>query len=406
MPGESWRKNFYTIFFAQLIVFLGFHISNGFMPLYVQKLGNFDSREAAFWAGIATGVSGIASFFMAPLWGVIADRWGRNPMLLRTTLGGAVVLALTGLAPNIYWLVALRFAYGAFAGNIAAAAALIAVTTPREKLSFVMGLLSVAHFVGGSALGPLVGGTLADAVGYENTFFITAGLLVVGGLVVLFFAREKFEPPQHIQGVGEQMSRIVKLAGSRKMLPLLMVEVALHASNNMISPTVPLIIGQLSPENAATKAGLTVGLIGLTASASAWLAGRLGESVSLRRLLVISCLLGAALQLPPIWATGVTQFVLFVAMTGLPKGGLLTSVTSLVGVSVSTAEQGVAYGIDQSARAIGSGLGPFIGGGLARWLGLRPIFGVSGGLLLVSGLLVSRLLPETTDKTGTSKKEP
>ena len=85
-------------------------------------------------------------FLSAPLWGIIADRWGRKLMVLRAMFGAAVVLALTGLAPNIYYVIALRFAQGLFSGTVAAASALVAASIPNNKMPFAMGLLMVAVF--------------------------------------------------------------------------------------------------------------------------------------------------------------------------------------------------------------------------------------------------------------------
>src|SRR3972149_3344332 len=102
MALESWKRNLYAIFVAELVVLTGFSFANPFMPLFIQELGNFTNEQAAFWGGIASGASGIAMFFSAPLWGIIADRWGRKPMVLRAIFGGSAVLALMSLSPNIY----------------------------------------------------------------------------------------------------------------------------------------------------------------------------------------------------------------------------------------------------------------------------------------------------------------
>lgn len=128
MVSESWQKNLYVIAIAEFVVIMGFSFVTPFMPLFIQELGNFTSKEAAFWAGIATGSSGIAMFLSAPVWGIVADRWGRKPMLLRAQFGSSIVLALAGLSPNVYCLTGLRFAQGLLSGTVAAASALVAAS--------------------------------------------------------------------------------------------------------------------------------------------------------------------------------------------------------------------------------------------------------------------------------------
>ena len=200
---ESWRKNLYAIAIAEFVVLMGFSFVNPFMPLFIQELGNFTSQEAAFWAGIAIGSGGIAMFLSAPVWGIVADRWGRKPMVLRSQFGSAIVLALAGLSPNVYYFIGLRFTQGLLSGTVAAASALVSAMTPRDKIPFAMGLLMVAVY-GGTTLGPLLGGLLADVVGFRTTFFITGALLFLGGLIVLLFVKETFERPAEgqVHGTG------------------------------------------------------------------------------------------------------------------------------------------------------------------------------------------------------------
>ena len=390
MTSESWQRNLYAIFAAEFIVIMGFSFVNPFMPLFIQELGAFTNQQAAFWAGIATSASGIAMFFSAPIWGIVADRWGRKPMVLRAMFGAGTVLALMGLASNIYLVIALRFVQGLFSGTVAAASALVAASTPRNKMPFAMGLLMVAVFTGQS-FGPLAGGFIADSLGYKAAFFITGGLLFSGGFIVLLFVKEKFERPA--KGQSASLSSLLRLAKSREMLPLLLALCALHAGPNMITPIISLFIRELNPSGmAATASGLAFCFMGVVAAISAVIAGRLGGHITLKKILVISCLGTGLLYLPPMLAQTVTQLVIFIALTGLFKGGLMTSSNALIGLSVPRSQQGIAYGVAQSANALGNGLGPLIGGSLAPLIGLRSVFGVTGGLFMLISVAVGKLL--------------
>ncbi len=192
MAFESWRKNLYAMVAAQFLVTMGLNFVSPFLPLYIQQLGNLTNNEAALWAGVASGGLGVAQLFSAPFWGILSDRWGRKLMVLRAQFGGAIIIALMSLAPNIYFIVALRSAQGLLAGTIAAASALVASTTPKNKIPFAMGLLMSAFFTG-QTVGPLLGGSLADIVGYKATFFITTGLVSSGGLIVFFLVKKVIE---------------------------------------------------------------------------------------------------------------------------------------------------------------------------------------------------------------------
>lgn len=396
MASEHWQRNLFAIFISEFLVMVGFNFVTPFMPFFIQDLGKFTDREAALWAGIATGSSGIAMFFSAPVWGILSDRWGRKPMVLRAQFGSAITLALTGLVPNIYLLVILRFIQGTLSGTVAAASALVSADTPRHKMPFAMGLLMGGIF-GGTALGPLLGGLMADAVGYKAAFFITSGLLILGGLIVVVFVKEKFERPTEPRVVSPRS--ILRLAGSKQILPLLLIVGSVHAGPQIISPIIPLFIRSVDTGHmAASTSGLAFCFMGIVASLSAVVTSRLGARVSLKKILVISCLGTGLLYFPPMLASTSTQLIIFIALTGLMKGGFMTSANSLVGLSVSPGEQGAAYGIAQSASALGNGLGPFIGGSLASVMGIQPVFGITGAIHILVGILVSRILVE--QRTG------
>src|SRR5512136_2273210 len=100
MRSISWRKNLYLVATSEFIVLIGFSCFTPFLPLYMQQLGHLASKDAALWAGIATGGAGLCMFLSAPIWGMLADRWGRKPMLLRAQFGGAALIVCFIFAPN------------------------------------------------------------------------------------------------------------------------------------------------------------------------------------------------------------------------------------------------------------------------------------------------------------------
>jgi DHA1 family multidrug resistance protein-like MFS transporter len=284
----SWQKSLYAIFVAQLLVMVGFSFVFPFMPLYLEKIGNYTNAQAAFWAGIAEGAAGIAMFFSAPLWGILADRAGRKPMVLRAMFGSAVVVVLIALVPSVPFLITMRFFQGILSGTMAAASALVASITPREKAPFAMGLLMTAVYVGNS-VGPLLGGIAADHLGFKWTFFITAACLATGGLIVFFLGKERFERPQKADRAS--IGSMLRLAGSKRVFPLLIMQFSLQAGPNMVAPIIPLFMQQLNPlGEAATAAGIALTIAGIVAALSAVVAGRLAQKIPLKTIPAFSCL--------------------------------------------------------------------------------------------------------------------
>ncbi len=390
---ESWRRNLYTIAVIEFLVLMSYSFTGPFMPMFIQSMGKFTDREAAFWSGLTGTISGIAMFLTAPLWGIVADRWGRKPMVLRAMFGITVLMAATALAPNVFWVIMARGGQGFFAGSMSAASALVASTTPRDRVPQAMGTLMVASF-GGNAFGPLIGGVLADATSYTTVFYIVAGTYLLGGLAVLFLVKERFSPLP--RGQTATVGRLWNLARSREILPLLIVLCVLSIGPSMLSPVIPLFIGQLKAQDAATASGFAFSLMGVVASLSSLVAGRLAGRISMKRMMVFGCIATGATFLPPVFATTVTVFIVLMSLRGVFNGGIMVPSNSLIALSVSETQQGMAYGLQQSANSLGGGIGPLIGGALAGLWGLKIVFPVAAGLFMVAGVIVMKLLPEVT----------
>ena len=84
----SWRVNFYTLWAAEVMAIIGFQAAQPFLPYYIQELGVEDLSDALIWSGYMGTVAGLAMAISAPIWGAMADRCGRKPMVVRSMLGG------------------------------------------------------------------------------------------------------------------------------------------------------------------------------------------------------------------------------------------------------------------------------------------------------------------------------
>jgi len=168
-----------------------------FIPYYIQELGVTDAQQVVLWTGIATSAMSVSFAITAPLWGMLADRHGRKLMVMRATFAGAVLTALMAQVTNVQQLVLLRMLQGALTGTIAAATTLVAGVVPKQYSGAALGSLQTAIAIGGS-LGPLLGGIVADSLGYRSSFYITALLLLTSGILVTLLVHEDFHPVEDV----------------------------------------------------------------------------------------------------------------------------------------------------------------------------------------------------------------
>src|SRR5215510_3846473 len=92
-----WRGNLRVVPLSNLLSSLGFSVSWPFLPLMLRGLGV--ERGLETWVGNTALVFVIVSFAMNPIWGGIADHYGRKIMMLRATFGMGSFMLLSALAP-------------------------------------------------------------------------------------------------------------------------------------------------------------------------------------------------------------------------------------------------------------------------------------------------------------------
>src|ERR671936_1337665 len=172
-----WRRNLAALWLAEFTAILGFSFAFPFLPLFIHReLHIPNGPELSFWTGISGGATGFALALTGPIWGRLADRFGRKPMLMRAMVGGGVSVGLMGLSQSALQLTALRAVQGASSGTVAAATALVASETPAEHLAWALGILNSAISLG-SAAGPPTGGVAANLFGLR-AIFICGGLFL------------------------------------------------------------------------------------------------------------------------------------------------------------------------------------------------------------------------------------
>lgn len=394
--GSGWRRILYIMFVAQLFSATGFSVTFPFMPLYVKHLGTFTGISLDFWAGAAFSAQAFTMMIAAPIWGALADRYGRKLMVARAMFGGTIMLALMAFVRSAEELVLLRTIQGFITGTDSAANALVASTAPREKAGYAMGLLQVSMW-GGIALGPLLGGFLAEAFGYAIPFLVTAVMLFIAGMLVWFGIDENFEPSEHITQNHPSF-----VAGWRHVLsmpgvPLTYTLRFLNAlSRSMIVPILPLFIATLIADGQGVSAitGLIVGIPSAAVTASAIYFGRLGDRIGHRRIVIMCAGAAALCYIPQSFVNEPTHLLLLQILTGAASGGLLASPSALLARYTEPGEEGAVYGLDNSIVSGGRAAAPLVGAAIALWFGYRGVFLMTGVILLLMVFLAVRWLPE------------
>ena len=382
-----WKKTFYTAWIAQFLSITGFTFVLPFLPLYVQRLGIKGDEESAFWAGICTAATATTLFLFSPLWGFLADRYGRKPMVLRSMFSAAVILAAMGFAQNVWQLAALRALQGCLTGTVTASTALVASVAPRNRSGYALGMMQSAVFVG-AAVGPLIGGVLSEFLGYRAAFIGSGVLLLAGGLLVHFAAREDFTPHRLLDRSERGTFRQVFAATG--FVAVVFTLLAVRFANHVAAPVFPILVKRLwgANEGVTFLTGGIYAAAGVAVFFSAGRFGRLGQRWGHKPLLFTFALGAGVISILYVPATTVSEVFVLRVLFGVAAAGLMASGNTLIHERVEDRNIGKAYGVTSSVAALGMALGPLTGGYLALSAGLRTPFMVTAVLFVLTAVLI------------------
>lgn len=406
----EWQRNLRVLWFGNFMAGIGFSLIMPFMSLYIDTLGDFNRTELSFWSGLTFAATFLVTAVVSPIWGRLADERGRKLMLLRASLGMAIVIACMGLVTNVYQLVLLRLLQGVFAGYISNANALIATTAPREQSGQALGTLTTGN-VSGTLLGPLVGGAIAEVVGYRVTFFVTGGLLLLVFFLSLFMVHEHFTPIKRADAVP--MKRVFhELKYPHVIIGMFVTTMFIQASNNSISPILSLYVRQLMGGHGgiAFISGIIASLPGVATLLVAPRFGRLGDRIGTEKILLIGLAFAVLVYIPQAFVTNVWQLGFLRFLVGIADAALIPQVQTLLAKYSPHYAAGRIFSYNQSFQATGNVAGPLIGSTISGAFSYSAVFLSTSLLVLVNLVWVNFSTqeirqPQTKEKTDPTRDE-
>ena len=385
----DWRRNLAALWFAEFTAIFGFSFAFPFLSIFLTKnLGVPTGHDLDLWTAAAGSVSGLAMAIVSPIWGVLGDRLGRKPMLVRSMVGGALTVGLIYFVQTPEQLVVLRFLQGATSGTVAAATALVAVETPRNRVGWALGVVTSAVALG-SAVGPVVGGFAAAAFGLRLVFLGGGILLLISTIPVFLIVRESPLRRRDPARLGT-LALIKQRPGAvRGLAGLIGAQGLASVANSATQVLVVLRLLEMLSHGVAAVTGIAFGLAGVATSASAvfytWVTRRLGYVRTTALAAVLMAVAIAIIGVAP-WEAVVVGAVAF---NGLFSGVIVPATASMIGLETPTEAQSTIFGLNASSVALGFFFGPLIAGGVAATAGVPAALAVVAAIALGLAVLLA-----------------
>ena len=384
MKEISWKDNLRIAWLGSFLTGACISLVVPFMPIFVEQLG-VEPSQVTFYSGLAISVSAISAACVSPLWGILADRYGRKPMMIRAGLAMTITMGGLAFVPNVYWLLALRLLNGVFTGFVPNATALIASQVPKDKSGYALGTLS-SGVVAGTLTGPFVGGMIAEVFGIRNVFLMVGGFLFLAAILTIFFIKEDFQPvPKEKELPTKELFTSVKYP--YLLFNLFATSFVIQVAAQSVGPILALYIRDLGQkENLLFVSGLIVSSMGLSSMMSSGVMGRLGDKVGNHRLLIVAQAYSALIYLLCANASTPLELGIYRFLFGLGTGALVPGINALLSRMTPKAGISRVFAFNQVFFYLGGVIGPLAGSVVAEQFGYHSVFYATAACVALSCL--------------------
>lgn len=373
---QNWKRIVYTMAVIQIGTGISIIGVVAFIPLFLtSELGVTDPGEAAFWAGLISGVTPFFVAIAAPFWSMQSDRRGPRFALSMILFILGVVIAWMYFTRSPVELLILRMIQGMSGGFVAVGMSLVMNVTPKKQLTWAMGVFQ-ASMVMGVMFGPLVGGMIADTLGYRMPFVIFCALSFLCLVAVRLMVPKQIglEQARKKEPFMKQLSYFMKNPVVRLMV---MLQFLCNCGMTGIGPILPLYIKEMMGGDAmavATIVGIIIFVAGATSVTSSLNVSRLAQWISMPKILIFASLVTGVnfiLQylMPEVWTLGFMR-----GLTGFSLGMIMPLANTILAQAVPAEKRTMVVGFSTSFALMGNVAGPMASGAIAMQWGYGMVF--------------------------------
>src|SRR5690625_1000453 len=277
------------MWFANFFVAGSMTMVSPFISLYIRTFGNFSDSYVQQWSGWIFAITFVTAFLFSPIWGRIGDKYGRKNILIISAAGLGLTVFLMGFAGSVWQLFLLRLIGGVFTGFIPMSQALISVQTPANIAGRILGTLQTGS-VFGTLMGPLLGGILADQIGYSLTFKWISMTIFLSAIIVFLGIKEMQVKVTSVADSCSYSSKevICHILRSPVLLVVMLISMLVQIAHFSIQPILPLYVIELyGLSHIALMSGITfsVGGLGNLFMARWW--GTIGDRIGYLKVFII-----------------------------------------------------------------------------------------------------------------------
>jgi MFS family permease len=361
---SGWRRMLTLFTLASFVEVVAYGQLAAFTPLHLPTIGVAPADVPVAVGLITAGVNIIGLLFL-PFWGVLADRFGRKPLIIRSFAATGAGLAVAAAARDVWLFTLGRGLNSLNLGNSGLMMTTLQESAPAARLGLAFGVVNGAGPLG-AFIGPLIGGPLVDRYGFNVVMAVDAILLAGVVLGMTYGYRDSFVPsrerPPILRAAFDGLRIIWSSPRLRALFPALLV---LFAGWMLTFIYLPVVVQRIHGDDGlGTAVGIALGGSGLVTLIASPTIGAVADRLGHWRVLYVAAVVDGVLWLIPWGTREYWPFVVaFAIVSGIGSGVFSLSFNVLASSATDAARARVmtfAYLPLNLGFIVGPGLGAFI----------------------------------------------
>jgi len=364
---------------------------SAYTPLYLREL-HVPAAQIPGWIAAISSLGWIVALPLAPVWGLLADRYSRKLIIVRSAAIEAVIFAGWALSTGPLMALVFRSLNGFILGNTGVMLAVQASTTPKQRLGLAVGMVA-AGSPAGRAIGPLLGALLVHLVDVRGMLLFDAALSVLMAVLLTVLMREgEHERPTDLRVLSLLRGAVDEIVSKPLVWRLFVAMTVTQVGLWTMLPYTPIYIARLAPNDTVTAVGVVLSGVGLGQAVASpfwgFLMPRFGHVTVLNMTSI-----GSAVALVVVGLShSLPVFALALLANGVCAAAILTASMAVLSSTVSPERRGAVLGQILFPFYLGGVIGPLIGAA-AFGAGQLVVFGIAAALSLAPLVVLLTLRP-------------
>lgn len=376
------------------VAMIGLGVIWPLIPVYAVQLG-----AGGFLVGMIIASFNISRTIFSPFVGRISDRYGRKNFIVSGLFFYAILSLMYILPSSATALIFIRFFHGmASLLVVPIAMAMAADIAPKKDLGKYMGTLNMSVMLG-LGIGPVLGGTIKDHLGFNAAFYIMGALaLIIAILVMVFLPSDANSLKETIKQKTASFHEIIT---HKTVIGIILMRFFASTGQGAVYTFLPILALQMELSSSQVGIILTANIF-LIAFLQR-LSGKLADKINPKHLIIYGTFASGLAVLGMPFVQGFVLILILNLLMGIANG------IALPGGLVVTGQLGRKMGmaslmsITDAAWSFGMIISPILSGIILDIFGVFYVF-IIGSLLILVGSIGGTLFlwdyqPEREDNS-------